>query len=285
MAGISNSKLARVTTLVLVGSTGNGKSVTGNSILGRNEFKSGASFGGITNICELQSIVLQDGQILNVIDTPGLFDSASTPGLIEKEILKCIDTAKDGIHAILWVVSLKSRFTEQIIALETMKQVFGSRILDYIIVTFTRGDELEENETNLDEFLAFSSNPLKELLGKCGERKIIFDNKTKDELKKTAQRRQLLSLVRDTVARNGGKPYTDELFFEFHGAEGDEEMKRNKKIIDKLQIDLEKDKKEAKDYLERPEAAVAEEIRRLREDLAIAQREAAQPKLIVCAIL
>lgn len=58
-------------TLVLLGRSGNGKSATGNSILGRQAFKSKRHASGVTTVCELQSATLPNGQILNVIDTPG----------------------------------------------------------------------------------------------------------------------------------------------------------------------------------------------------------------------
>ncbi|CAA0820850.1 P-loop containing nucleoside triphosphate hydrolases superfamily protein [Striga hermonthica] len=97
----NGKKWKSVYTIVLLGKTGNGKSSIGNSLLGKRAFKSNANFGGRTTACELQTAKIENGLILNIIDTPGLCDISGGDEKFEKEVVKCIDMAKNGINAVV----------------------------------------------------------------------------------------------------------------------------------------------------------------------------------------
>ncbi|XP_010470388.1 PREDICTED: immune-associated nucleotide-binding protein 8-like [Camelina sativa] len=210
-------------TLVLVGRTGNGKSAVGNSILGRKAFMSKLCSRGVTNTCQSERVVQDDGQIINVIDTPA--DS------IEKEISRCTTIAKNGIHAILLVFSVRDAFRGDKEVLSHLQTIFGSKITNYMIIVFTGGDELEET---LEDYLTPQECPpfLNEILELCDNRLVLFDNKTKDNLKKVEQVEKLLALVELVSKQNNSKPYTKEYFNELQVEIKESELTLEKQLAE-----------------------------------------------------
>lgn len=90
----------------------------------------------------------------------GMFDWSVGSEEIGKEIVKCVNLAKDGIHAVIMVFSIRSRFSEgEETTLERLQMFFGERIVDYMIIVFTGGDDLEEDET-FTEYLSRVPTPV-----------------------------------------------------------------------------------------------------------------------------
>ncbi|KAH9330404.1 hypothetical protein KI387_002512, partial [Taxus chinensis] len=102
--------------------------------------------------------VLQDGNDLfsfdDVLFTADLVDTKASKAFIEKEIVKCIDLVKNGVHGVLFVVSVKNRFTpEEAGVLDSLQLLFGANSLNYVVVVFTGGDALEGSGITLEEYL------------------------------------------------------------------------------------------------------------------------------------
>ncbi|KAH9330412.1 hypothetical protein KI387_002520, partial [Taxus chinensis] len=83
-----------------------------------------------------------------------LVDTKASKVFIEKEIVKCIDLVKNGVHGVLFVVSVKNRFTpEEAGVLDSLQLLFGANSLNYVVVVFTSGDALEGSGITLEEYL------------------------------------------------------------------------------------------------------------------------------------
>lgn len=101
----------------------------------------------------VQTFIWQIAALITHI-VAGLFDISAGIDFVGKEIVKCIDMAKDGIHAVLVVFSVRTRFSEEEeAALRSLRTLFGSKIINYMIVVFTGGDELDDNDETLEDYL------------------------------------------------------------------------------------------------------------------------------------
>src|SRR4029434_5070238 len=147
--------------IVLLGNRNAGKSSSGNTILGREEFDT----VGRTAQCEQVA-----GRQVTVVEAPGWcrnYQLEETPQLTKNEIALSVSLCPPGPHALLLVIRVDKSFTENR-SVQKHLELLSERVWSHTIVLFTWGDLL--GDTPIEQHIESEGESLQWLGEECGER-------------------------------------------------------------------------------------------------------------------
>ena len=179
--------------LVLLGWRWPGKSLTGNTILGREEFR----LERAAEFCVKREAAVCGRQVI-VVDTPGWF-SSQTPVVYQQEMVSGISMCPPGPHAFLLVIPV-GMFTEVDRAcIEENLALLGEHVWRHTLVVFTWAEVLRDKP--IERYIRREGKDLQWVVDKCNKRYHVINNYIFGE---HPQLPALIKKIEKMVAEEGG---------------------------------------------------------------------------------
>ncbi|XP_076125555.1 GTPase IMAP family member 8-like [Alosa pseudoharengus] len=187
--------------VVLLGFKDAGKSSSGNTILGREEFQPGQR----SAVCvKRQGDVA--GRQVTVVEAPGWWSCYSkelSPEMTKRAIQLSPGLCGQGPHVFLLITRADILFTEaQMISARQHLELLSERVWRYTILLFTHGDWL--GDTPIEQYIESEGDALKWLTEKCGNRYHVLNNHNSTDGRQVTE---LLEKIEDMVAGNGSSHF------------------------------------------------------------------------------
>ncbi|XP_059415110.1 uncharacterized protein LOC132149717 [Carassius carassius] len=181
--------------ILLMGRNTCGKSSSGNLILGEKRFKRHES-----EVCEGQTQIR--GKQVSVIDCPDLLDPDLNEEQLEKMKEQLVSGCSAGLSSVLLTVPLEKPLQNEQEILDYIEYLFGPEVQKYIMILFTRGDDLEDLDQTIDEHLKPKDHEdLQRLVTECGGKSHCFSKMKKVK----GQVEDLLQKIEGMMTENGGR--------------------------------------------------------------------------------
>ncbi|KAK6192465.1 hypothetical protein SNE40_003927 [Patella caerulea] len=195
--------------IVISGKSGVGKSFLGNCLLAKQLFESRQGFGSITSKCSSGTRTLNDGTIIRVYDTPGMFDTRHKTAELVKHMFSLSSLTAPGPHVFLYVLRVDERLTmENWDSIDLFRDIFGAEVNKYVIFVFNR----KPKEIDAQELID-SCTDVKTILKEYHNRYVTINFADSDTgVEKCID--NLLQMIRDTVEDNDQKHYSSAVFEE-----------------------------------------------------------------------
>ncbi|XP_055767482.1 zinc finger CCCH domain-containing protein 13-like [Salvelinus fontinalis] len=251
--------------LVLLGTIGCGKTLSGDTLLGQSSSGSPSSSGSSPRLCQLRRGT-SEGRRLTVVEAPRWYWSGGhMEAGVRKETERALELAAQGPHAFLLLVPV-GQFTEveRRVPAE-LEEVFGEGVLKHTMVLFTCGDYLMGRGAG--QYLEGEDSGLREVIDRCGGQYHVINNRRPQDRE---QVRELLEKVENMVQKNRGC-YIRQNTLQREMEE--QAMERERELKEKVDEQARERERELKEKVEEQARERARELKKVEEQASERERE------------